>query len=86
MEGITIPNIITTLAGTIIAPTTITFIIIGIIDGTIGGIGIDRSKAIRRKRCVATQLEAFPLLKTVFLRDSYQKYVAKSPPTPTWGS
>ena len=66
MEGITIPNIITTLAGTVIAPTTIapttiTFIIVGIIGGTIGGIGIDRCRAIRRKRCVARQLEASPM-------------------------
>ena len=61
MESITIRNIITTLAGTIIAPTTITFIIVGIIGGTIGGIGIDRYKAIRRKRCVARQLEASPM-------------------------
>jgi hypothetical protein len=52
MEGITIPNIITTLAGTIIAPTTIapttttttTIIIVGIIGGIIGGIGIDRRR------------------------------------------
>jgi hypothetical protein len=55
MEGITIPNIITTLAGSIIAPTTITFIIVGIIAGTIGGIGIDRCKAIKTQelRCQA---------------------------------
>jgi hypothetical protein len=51
MEGITIQHITTTLAGTIIAPTTIaptiiTFIILGIIGGTIGGVGIDRFKAI----------------------------------------
>jgi hypothetical protein len=44
MKGITIPNIITTLAGTIIAPTTMTIIIVGIIGGTIGGIGIDRRR------------------------------------------
>jgi hypothetical protein len=40
---------ITILAGTIIAPstiapTTITIIIVGIIGGTIGGIGIDRRR------------------------------------------
>jgi hypothetical protein len=57
MEGITIPNIITTLAGTIIAPTTIapttiTITIVGIIGGTIGGIGIDR-----RRRSGATAPE-----------------------------
>jgi hypothetical protein len=61
MEGITIPNIITTLGGTIIAPTTIIFIIVGIIGGTIGGIGIDRCRAIRHKRCVARQLKASPM-------------------------
>jgi hypothetical protein len=52
MEGITIPNIITTLAGTIIAPTNIRIIIVGIIGGTIGGIGIDR-----RRRSGATAPE-----------------------------
>ena len=60
MEGITIPNIITTLAGTIIAPTTIapttiTIIIVGIIGGTIGEIGIDR-----RRRSGATAPEGDP--------------------------